>query len=95
LGYNEEFATDKAYTFVWHMISADAKDIKDLKLDLWMDMGNGHGHGSAPLQWTQFGPGKFNVSNAYFLMQGAWQVRAQFSLRGQLHQLVIPVQILK
>lgn len=95
LGYNEEFTTEKAYSFVWHMTSLDSKDIKDLKLDLWMDMGHGHGHGSAPLEWAQFGPGKYSVSNAYFVMTGEWQVRAEFTLRGQSHQLIIPVQIQK
>ncbi|RPJ66212.1 MAG: hypothetical protein EHM20_17545, partial [Alphaproteobacteria bacterium] len=35
--------------FIAHVLSASGEQIQNVKIKLWMDMGNGQGHGSAPL----------------------------------------------
>lgn len=55
-------------------------------------MGN-HGHGSAPLKITATAPGEYDVTNAYFVMKGKWQIRVTYSLAGTQETLIIPVTI--
>jgi hypothetical protein len=62
------------------------------KVDLWMQMGN-HGHGSSPLAVTQVAPGNFDVTKAYFVMKGNWQVRVRYRLGSLEEVLIIPVMI--
>jgi hypothetical protein len=93
LGYNGEFTSEAAGEFVFHVVSAGADRMKDLTIDLWMDMGDGHGHGSAPVTITQFGPGKYKVSDAWFVMPGQWLVRSTFTIDGVAHEIAIPLNI--
>ncbi len=95
IGYNEEFTAEKYYEFVLHSTAPNADKIENLSIELWMDMGNGHGHGSVPVQFSKFGPGLFKVTQVYFIMMGEWQIKVNFDLEGKNHQLIIPVQINK
>lgn len=48
---------------------------QQLKIDLWMYMGNHGGHGSAPVSFSEQSTGVYLVSNVYFIMPGRWNVR--------------------
>ncbi len=65
-----------------------------LKVDLWMQMGQ-HGHGSSPLKVTPVAPGEFDVTKAFFVMRGAWQIRVTYKLGSVEETLIIPVMIKK
>ena len=95
LGIHEELTSEKEGQFIIHAMPADGGVIQNLQADLWMDMGSGHGHGSAPLTITQSKPNIYFVTNAWFIMMGEWQVRMQFELNGETHQIIIPVYIKK
>lgn len=95
LGIHEEMTSEKEAQFIIHALIPDAGIIQNLQADLWMDMGHGHGHGSAPLTITQRKPNIYLATNAWFIMMGEWQVRIQFELNGETHQVIIPVYIKK
>jgi hypothetical protein len=67
-------------------------EAKLVKVDLWMQMGH-HGHGSSPLKVTPIAPGKFDVTKAYFVMKGNWQIRVAYKLGSVQETLIIPVSI--
>jgi hypothetical protein len=57
------------------------KDPTDrLALELMMDMGGGHGHGSAPTRFARKAAGVYEFSRLFFVMLGDWQMK--FQLRG-------------
>lgn len=62
------------------------------KVDLWMQMGN-HGHGSSPLKVSQTAPQVFDVTEAYFVMRGMWQIRVKFSQNNFEETLILNVKI--
>ena len=86
------FTTAQENRFKLVLTSSDGKAVSFLKADLWMQMG-GHGHGSSPLKITQLGPQEFDITKAYFVMKGSWQVRVTYSQDGQQEMLIIPVTI--
>ena len=92
LGHMTALNTRDEVQFVAHVMTPNDQQISDLKIDLWMDMG-GHGHGSSPVTITQFGPNKYKVSEAYFVMTGTWLVRLTFNFNGQKQQINIPLQV--
>lgn len=63
-----------------------------VKIDLWMQMGH-HGHGSAPLKVTPVSPKAYDITNAHFVMRGAWQIRVTYKHEGFQETLIIPVVI--
>ncbi|MEN0057815.1 MAG: FixH family protein [Bdellovibrio sp.] len=65
-------------------------DPQELKIDLWMYMGNHGGHGSAPVQWQQQSAGVYMVTEAYFVMPGRWNVR--FFVNGEQADLIVDVK---
>ncbi len=69
-------------------------EAKLLKVDLWMQMGQ-HGHGSSPLKVTPVAPGEFDITKAFFVMRGAWQIRVTYKLGSVEETLIIPVMIKK
>lgn len=93
LGFEEKMNSSQEGKFKAHFMTAKGTEIQDLKIDLWMDMGPGHGHGSAPVTIAPAGKNMFNVTNAWFVMMGEWQVRMNFTLDGQAEQIIIPIQI--
>ncbi|MDO9183953.1 MAG: hypothetical protein Q7U04_16170 [Bacteriovorax sp.] len=82
--------------FVLHIFSANGKEIQNLKAKLWMDMGDGEGHSSAPVEITSMDElNHFYIQNAWFVMKGAWQVQVSF-IDGAIEQNInIPLDILK
>ena len=61
-------------------------------IDLWMQMGQ-HGHGSSPLKVTPVSEGQFDITKAYFVMRGAWQIRVTYKKGGVQETLIMPVMI--
>lgn len=82
-------------SFIFHVETPNAEDIENLTLDLWMEMGSGHGHGSAPVVFEKVAKNKFKVTNAWFVMMGAWQIRSSFSINQNPYKIIIPVNIYK
>lgn len=62
------------------------------KIDLWMQMGN-HGHGSSPLKVTPTAPGEYDITKAFFVMKGAWQIRVTYKSESTTETLILPVMI--
>lgn len=50
---------------------------------LWMQMKNGHEHGSEPIKIVE-ADGKFQASNVWFLMLGTWQLKIQLRKEGKV-----------
>lgn len=95
LGFKAEPNSTDATEFMLHFMPAagvDAKEIKNVTVKLWMDMG-GHGHGSSPVTITQGDDVHYAVSDAYFVMPGEWQVKVGFDYLGTAHEIVIPVEV--
>lgn len=65
-------------------------DPADLKIDLWMYMGNHGGHGSAPVKFVKQDTGTYFVSEVYFVMAGRWNVR--FFANGEQSDLIVDVK---
>ncbi len=87
---NMEFTTKQEGRF--NLSLKGNEDAQLVKVDLWMQMGT-HGHGSSPLKVTQLAPGKFDVTKAYFVMKGKWQIRVAYKLGSVEETLIIPVSI--
>lgn len=88
------FSTKQEGRFKLFLESSDQQEVTLLKADLWMQMGN-HGHGSSPLQITPVAPGEFDVTKAYFVMKGKWQIRVTYQQGSQQETLIIPVTVLQ
>ncbi len=63
---------------------------QQLKIDLWMYMGNHGGHGSAPVSFTEQSPGVYLVSNVYFIMPGRWNIR--FFVENEQKDLIVDIK---
>ena len=88
-------STAEMSEFLIHVVpSVDSGKIENLTAKLWMEMGNGHGHGSAPLVVT-LGEEEnhFNVTNGWFVMAGTWQVVLSFKENGIDQKIIIPLDI--
>ena len=85
-------STTEEGRFQLFLESSDQKEVALVKADLWMQMGH-HGHGSSPLKITQIAPGHFDVTKAYFVMKGTWQIRVTYEQEGTQETLIIPVTI--
>ncbi len=93
LGHFSTINTSVEGQFMAHVMTPENAEISDFSIDLWMDMGSGHSHGSAPLEWTRVDANKYQVKNAWFVMPGVWQVRLKFNLKGQAHSLIIRLPV--
>jgi hypothetical protein len=89
---DDPFTTTQEGRFKLFLESSDQKEVTFIKADLWMQMGN-HGHGSSPLKITPVAPGEFDVTKAYFVMKGTWQLRVTYEQESKQETLIIPVTI--
>lgn len=80
-------------SFLAAIETADNSPINNLKIDLWMSMGGGHGHGSAPVEMADDGVRRVKVTNAWFVMPGTWAIRLDFDVQGVHQHLEFPVSI--
>ncbi len=86
------FSTKQEGRFSLSLESRDLVEASLVKVDLWMQMGT-HGHGSSPLKVTPVSPASFDVTKAFFMMKGAWQIRVTYKQGDVQETLIIPVQI--
>jgi hypothetical protein len=86
------FTTKQEGRFELELTSNDEVEVNFVKIDLWMQMG-GHGHGSSPLKVTSVAPGKYDITKAYFVMRGEWQIRVTYKQGSVQETLIIPVLI--
>ncbi len=93
LGFEKPLNSKSEGEFMAHVTIPRNPEIQNFKLDLWMDMGGGHGHGSAPVDIKDLGANRFEISNAWFVMPGTWLVRMDFDFEGSHYRLEIPVLI--
>lgn len=80
-------------SFILHFETANELEVQNLKVELWMEMEGGHGHGSAPVVMQRVSKNKYKISNAWFVMMGTWSIRTHFDLGTTHHKLDIPVNI--
>lgn len=92
-GHMENFTSQGESKFVVHVSKSFGKAVEQMDVKLMMEMGNGHSHGTAPVQLTQFAPNKFKVDKAYFVMSGQWTIQLFFKIDGQIYNILIPVVI--
>lgn len=88
------FVTNQEGRFTLSLQSKDLVGTELVKVDLWMQMGR-HGHGSSPLKVTQLAPGEFDITKAFFVMKGAWQIRVHYKQNEVQETLIIPVEVKK
>jgi hypothetical protein len=95
LGIHQKLNTTDAGSFLVHFLvdETQSTNIQNLTVALWMDMGGGHGHGSAPVKVTPKGPGKYLVTDAYFVMGGNWLVKVGFDYQGSHQEIAVPLVI--
>lgn len=78
--------------FLLKIKAPDLAQVKNLKVELWMDMG-GHGHGSAPVTLQKISDQVYNVTNAWFVMEGTWTIRVSFDPSAKSVTLNFPVEV--
>lgn len=82
-------STDAA-KFIVDVMTPDGAAYTNLKVVLWMpDMG----HGSRPVTLQDMGHNHSLVTDAYFIMAGAWLVKLNFDYAGQNLDIDIPVDV--
>ena len=88
LGHMTKLDSSSEVQFVAHVMVA--QQVADMNVVLWMPA---MGHGSSPVKLTLTGLNYYQVSQAYFIMPGNWEVKMSFSLNGVKHQITIPVNV--
>ena len=86
------FTSTQEARFELFLTSPNASTATLVKADLWMQMGR-HGHGSSPLKILEVAPGEYDVTRAFFVMKGMWQIRVSYLFEGTQETLIIPVMI--
>lgn len=87
-----DFTTTSEGRFLLKLKATEDQTLQLNKVDLWMQMGH-HGHGSSPLKVTQLSHLEYDITKAYFVMKGLWQIRVSYTLNGISERLIIPVMI--
>jgi hypothetical protein len=92
LGFHQKPVVNAESKFMVHfLVQPDvAAQISNVAVELWMDMGNGHGHGSAPVEVKKMNETHYLASKAYFLMEGEWIVRVTFDYLGESKLIEVP-----
>lgn len=95
LGFHDKAVVGEAAKFMLHFLvdPTVGAEIRDVNVELWMDMGNGHGHGSSPVDLRQLDAVHYMVSNAYFVMEGEWTIKVSFTHNGKAYDLSVPYAV--
>lgn len=92
LGLHQELNSQDEGRFIAHIFTPNEALVSNLAVELWMpDMD----HGSSPVALKDAGKNHYLVTNAWFIMKGAWLVKLSFDFEGARHQIDIPVEIVK
>lgn len=89
----QSFVSTKAPAQFILKINGANVTLNQIKIDLWMEMSPGHGHGSAPLTYTEIMPNTFQVTNAYFVMTGNWKIRLHLTDGVKTETLEVPIYV--
>lgn len=90
--FQTEANTKTPAKFIVKVIGSELR-AGDVAVDLWMRMGNGHEHGSAPVKMTLLSGDSLLIEDAYFVMGGEWLVRVKLTIEGRLEIIEIPVRV--
>lgn len=90
LGHMTKDASSGEAQFIAHAMVPENQEVSNMKVVLWMPS---MGHGSRPVTLAKVGVNKYQVTKAYFMMRGDWDVRLTFSLNGINHAINIPVVV--
>lgn len=92
LGFENEPNTTDESQFMLHFMpkSGGPTLVTKVAVKLWMDE---MGHGSAPVTLTAVDDAHYEVTKAYFVMSGPWQVKVSFEFGGASHEISIPVDV--
>lgn len=80
-------------SFILHIRAPKNQTVENINVDLWMNMEGSMGHGSAPVAIKKVSDNHFQISNAWFVMMGVWQVRVNLIVNNQSYQISIPIII--
>ncbi len=90
------FEADKAFSslqearFKLFLESQNGQEPQLVKVDLWMAS---MGHGSSPLSVSKVAPGHYDVTEAFFIMVGDWQVRVKYKMGAVEETLILPTVV--
>ena len=92
IGYSAEPVVNKAFEFVVDLVaSPDAlAQVKSANVELFMPEMD---HGSSPVAIERLDLKHFQVSDAYFLMEGAWVIKVEVVTTGGTILLDIPFNV--
>jgi len=92
IGYSSQPEVNKAFEFVVDLVaSPDAlNQVKSAEVKLWMPE---MGHGSSPVKIQRLDLKHFQVSDAFFVMEGAWLVKVDVKTASGTVQIDIPFTI--
>lgn len=79
--------------FMLHFMpnGVNAKEITNVAVQLWMEMGT-KSHPGAPVVVTPQNESHYQVSKAKFFMAGPWSIKASFDYNGARHEIAIPIE---
>ncbi|WP_408096565.1 FixH family protein [Peredibacter sp. HCB2-198] len=87
-----DFTSKQEGRFALKLTSHSDEELTLVKVDLWMQMGN-HGHGSSPLKVVAVAPNEYDVTKAFFVMKGQWQIRVKYKQAETEETLILPIMI--
>lgn len=95
LGYDQAPQLEEEFQFVAHVVAPAnvLAQVRGVKVDLWMDMGSGHGHGSAPVSVQRLNTDHFLVKEAFFVMPGVWLVRVNVIVGQKTYNFSFPFEV--
>lgn len=79
--------------FMFHVMLPEGVEATDVAVTLWMDLGNGSGHGADPVELTKMAANKYMVSKAFFPMAGEWLVKTTFKIGDVEHKIDFALNI--
>lgn len=91
VGY-DTINTSNAASLMLHFMpkSVDPALVTNVKVSLWMP---NMGHGTKPVRINRLDSAHIEVTDAYFIMTGNWDIRVDFDYAQGTHQIVIPIEV--
>ena len=94
ISFVEQISRRKDSKFDLKVLKLNGENISDkvesLDIELWMQMSNGHDHGSDKVLMKK-NKKIFNISNVWLLMMGEWHIKYKYSFKNKSTKGEIPV----
>lgn len=92
ISYEAKPVMGEAFEFVVDLTASDSDlaKVSGIKAELWMPS---MGHGSAPVRVERIGANQFLVTEAYFVMDGAWDVNVEVMTSSGSLKFAIPFEL--